>query len=69
MYSPVAEDGLVWHSVDGHYGHPWVHVDWTWLQLCSCGDSLVGTLDAVDCFVDIVVDVVGCSLVVVVVVV
>lgn len=69
VHSPVVEDGVAWYLVDGHYVHPLVHVDLTWLQSCSCGDSLVGTLDAVDCFVDIVVDVVGCSLVVVVVVV
>lgn len=46
----------------------WAHADSTWLRSCSCGDSLVGRLDAVDCF-DVVVDVVGCSLVMVVVVV
>lgn len=68
MNSPAVEGEVVRDLADGHPWE-WAHVGWTWLQSCSCGDSLVGTLDAVDCFVDVGVDVVGCSLVMVVVVV
>lgn len=71
--SPAVVGGVERGLVDGHPSYhrlwwacDWVHVGWRWLRSCSCGDSLVGRLDAVDCFV--VVDVVGCSLVVVVVV-